>query len=145
MPGQGLHSSSRMHIFATIRRGNAEQIHMHDGDVREQILALEAQIEKLAEEIESCRKVIMISKAFTAVGGILILAMTIGIVRFDPMIMIGAFTAVIGGIVLLGSNWSTSQQAMAALKAAEAQRAELISTIDLRLVEGGNDGALRLN
>jgi len=118
---------------------------MHDGDVREQILALEAQIEKLAEEIESCRKVIMISKAFTAVGGILILAMTIGIVRFDPMIMIGAFTAVIGGIVLLGSNWSTSQQAMAALKAAEAQRAELISTIDLRLVEGGNDGALRLN
>ena len=145
MPGQGLHSGSRMHIFATIRRGNAEQIHMHDGDVREQILALEAQIEKLAEEIESCRKVIMISKAFTAVGGILILAMTIGIVRFDPMIMIGAFTAVIGGIVLLGSNWSISQQAMAALKAAEAQRAELISTIDLRLVEGGNDGALRLN
>jgi hypothetical protein len=87
----------------------------------------------------------MISKAFTAVGAILILAMTIGIVRFDPMIMIGAFTAVIGGIVLLGSNWSTSQQAMATVKAAEAQRAELIGKIDLRVVEGGNDGALRLN
>ena len=43
------------------------------------------------------------------------LAMTIGIVRFDPMIMIGAMTAVIGGIVLLGSNWSTSQQSTAAL------------------------------
>jgi hypothetical protein len=118
---------------------------MHNGDLREEILELEAQIEKLAAEIESCRKIIMISKAFTAVGAILILAMTIGIVRFDPMIMIGAFTAVIGGIVLLGSNWSTSQQAMATVKAAEAQRAELISTIDLRLVEGGNDGALRLN
>jgi hypothetical protein len=61
------------------------------------------------------------------------------------MIMIGAFTAVIGGIVLLGSNWSTSQQAMATVKAAEAQRAELIGKIDLRVVEGGNDGALRLN
>ena len=69
---------------------------MHDGDVRKQILALEAQIERLAEVVESCRKVILISKAFTAVGGILMLAMTIGIVRFDPMIMIGALTAVIG-------------------------------------------------
>jgi hypothetical protein len=117
---------------------------MHNGDLREEILELEAQIEKLAAEIESCRKIIMISKAFTAVGAILILAMTIGIVRFDPMIMIGAFTAVIGGIVLLGSNWSTSQQAMATVKAAEAQRAELIGKIDLRVVEGGNDGALRL-
>ena len=65
---------------------------MHDGDVRKQILALEAQIERLAEVVESCRKVILISKAFTAVGGILMLAMTIGIVRFDPMIMIGALT-----------------------------------------------------
>jgi hypothetical protein len=118
---------------------------MHDGDVRKQIVALEAQIERLAAIVESCRKVILISKAFTAVGGILMLAMTIGIVRFDPMIMIGALTAVIGGIVLLGSNWSTSQQSTAALKAAEAQRAELISKIDLQVVEGANDRALRLN
>src|SRR5258705_8441753 len=73
---------------------------MRDGDVREQILALEAQIERLVEVIESCRKVILISKAFTAVGGILMLAMTIGIVRFEPMIMIGALTAVIGGELL---------------------------------------------
>ena len=54
---------------------------MHDGDLREQILDLEARIEKLAEEIESCRKIILISKAFTAVGGILIVAMTIAIVQ----------------------------------------------------------------
>jgi hypothetical protein len=118
---------------------------MRDDNVHKQILALEAQIERLAEVIESCRKVILIAKAFTAVGGILTLAMTIGIVRFDPMTMIGALTAVIGGIVLLGSNWSTSQQSTAALKAAEAQRAELIGQIDLQVVEGTNDGALRLN
>src|SRR5258705_3283126 len=115
---------------------------MRDGDVREQILALEAQIERLVEVIESCRKVILIAKAFTAVGGILILAMTIGIVRFDPMIMIGAFTAVIGGIVLLGSNWRTSQQAMVALKTAEAQPVAMIGKINLRLVEGRKDAGL---
>jgi hypothetical protein len=141
----GLPTTLFTSILATLWQAAAEQLHMRDGDVREQILALEAQIERLAEVVESCRKVILISKAFTAVGGILMLAMTIGIVRFDPMIMIGALTAVIGGIVLLGSNWSTSQQSTAALKAAEAQRAELIGKIDLQVVEGTNDGALRLN
>jgi hypothetical protein len=47
--------------------------------------------------------------------------------------------------VALGSNWSTSQQAVSTLKAAEAQRAELISKIDLRVVENRGDGPLRLN
>ena len=84
---------------------------MRDGDLREQILGLEAQIEELAETIESCRKIIQISKAFIVVGGLLIAAITIGLIRFDPMLMIGALTAVVGGIVALGSNWSTSQQA----------------------------------
>ena len=68
--------------------------------------------------------------------------MTIGIVRFDPTILIGAFAAVIGGIVFLGSNWSTLQQAMAALKAAETQRA---GKIDLRVVESRNDRTRLLN
>ena len=84
---------------------------MRDGDLREQILGLEAQIEELAETIESCRKIIQISKAFIVVGGLLIAAITIGLIRFDPMLMIGALTAVVGGTVVLGSNWSTLQQA----------------------------------
>ena len=48
-------------------------------------------------------------------------------------------TAVIGGIVLLGSNRSTLEQSATALKAAEAQRAELIGRIDLRVV-GDDEG-----
>jgi hypothetical protein len=103
---------------------------MRDGDLREQILGLEAQIEELAETIESCRKIIQISKAFIVVGGLLIAAITIGLIRFDPMLMIGALTAVVGGIVALGSNWSTSQQAVSTLKAAEAQRAETTDPYD---------------
>jgi hypothetical protein len=51
---------------------------MDDDDLREQILSLEVQIEELAETVESCRKIILISKAVIAVGGILILAMTWG-------------------------------------------------------------------
>jgi hypothetical protein len=48
--------------------------------------------------------------------------------------MIGALAVVIGGIVVFGSNTSTSKQAAVDIKAAEALRAELIGNIDLRLV-----------
>ena len=109
---------------------------MDDDDLREQILSLEVQIEELAETVESW-KIILISKAVIAVGRILILAVTMGMVRFDPMVMIGAIAAIIGGTVVFGSNTSTSKQTMAAMKASEALRAELISRIDLRVVEDG--------
>ena len=63
---------------------------MDDGDLHKQILHIEAHIEKLADAIERCRKIILISKAAIAAGGTLILAMTLGAVRFDPTLMIGA-------------------------------------------------------
>jgi hypothetical protein len=50
------------------------------------------------------------------------------------MVMIVAIAAMLGGVVLLGSNRTTSDQAAAALEAAELRRAELIGTIDLRIV-----------
>src|SRR5512145_2296570 len=107
---------------------------MDEGDLRQQIMRLEARIEQLAEAIERCRKIALMSRAAIALGGILILISVIGVIRFDPMIMIGAIAAAIGGTVVLGSNSSTAEETTAALKAAEARRAELIGEIDLRLV-----------
>jgi hypothetical protein len=115
---------------------------MNEVDLREQISRLEDRIEELAEAIERCRKLMLFSKAVIAVGGPLIVAIMFGAIRFDPAVMIGAITAVIGGTVLLGSNSSTSQLAMAALKAAEQERAELIGRIDLQLVGEGDRGNL---
>jgi hypothetical protein len=43
--------------------------------------------------------------------------------------MVGALAAIIGGVVLFGSNLSTSKQTTAAIKAAEMRRAELIDMI----------------
>ena len=112
----------------------AERGDMSDGDLRDQIVRLEAQIEELAAAIESCRKIILASRAAIATGGVLILAMLLGAIGFNALAMIAAITAVLGGIVLLGSNTSTSEEAAAALRAAEARRAELIGSIDLRTV-----------
>jgi hypothetical protein len=63
---------------------------MSDGDPRAQILRLEAEIEDLTEVIERCRKIILISKIAVAAGAIWLLALTIGIIRFDPVAIIGA-------------------------------------------------------
>jgi hypothetical protein len=97
-----------------------------DGDLREQVLHIEAHIEELADVIESCRKFILVSKAAIAAGGALILAISIGAVGFDPTVMIGALAAVIGGTVVCGSNTSTLKQTMTAMKAAKSHRAELV-------------------
>ena len=51
--------------------------------------------------------------------------------------VVASMAAVIGGIVLLGSNATTWTQTEDALKKSEAMRAELIGQLDLRTVEGG--------
>jgi hypothetical protein len=48
--------------------------------------------------------------------------------------MAGAMAAILGGIVMFGSNNSTAQEAASELAAAEANRAALIGSIDLRVV-----------
>jgi hypothetical protein len=112
-----------------------------DGDLREEIVRLEADIEQFAETIESCRKLILIAKAAMALGALLILGALIGAITLDPAVLIGAFGVAIGGLVVFGSNTSTLAQAQAATKAAELRRSELIGRIDLRVVGGRNGGS----
>jgi UPF0716 family protein affecting phage T7 exclusion len=108
-----------------------------DGDLHEQILHIEAHIEELTDIIERGRKIILISKVAIAAGGILILAIVVGALGFDPTILIGAIATVIGGTVVFGSNTSTLKQTSADMKAAEAHRTELISRMDLKVVGDG--------
>jgi hypothetical protein len=109
-----------------------------DNELREQILQVEADLEELTDAVDRCRKIILISKAGIAAGGTLILATILGAIGFDPTVLIGSIAAVIGGTVVFGSNTSTLKQTTAAIEAAEAHRAELISRIDLRVVGGGS-------
>jgi hypothetical protein len=109
-------------------------IDMDQDDPREEISRLEARIEELAATIENCRKIIAAAKASIVLGAALLIALIVGIIGFDPMLFMAAVAALLGGIVLLGSNNSTAAQKTAELNAAEAQRAALINQIDLRIV-----------
>jgi len=106
---------------------------MSDGDLGDQIAHLEVDIVQLAEGLGRCRKAMLLSKAAIAAGVIWILAYLLGVIRFEPATMIGALAAIIGGVVVFGSNSSTSQTT-AAIKAAETERAKLIDMIDPRAV-----------
>ena len=103
---------------------------MADAELRDQIARIEADIEQLAEGLDQCRKAMLLSKVAIVVGGVLLLAYFLGAISFDPTILIGAIAAIVGGVVVFGSNSSTAKQTMAAMKDAESQRAKLIDMID---------------
>jgi hypothetical protein len=130
------HNKQPWPLVVDLARQSRFQMDDH-GALHEQILHIEARIEELTDIIERCRKIILISKVAIAAGGILILATIIGAVGFDPTVLIGAIAAVIGGMVIFGSNTSTLKQTVTNIKAAEARRAELIGKMDLRVVGGG--------
>jgi hypothetical protein len=109
---------------------------MADIDLHDEIVRLEARIEELAGTIESCRKFILAARIAVAAGGILLFAILYGAIRYDlmPMAMAAAMAALLGGIVVWGSNGSTAKEAVSELAAAEADRAALIGLIDLRVI-----------
>ena len=113
---------------------------MVDDDLRDQIARIESDIEHLAETLDRCRKAMLLSKVAIGAGAVCVLAYLLGAIGFDPTAMIGAIAGVIGGVVVFGSNSSTSKQTAAEMKAAETQRARLIDMIDLRAVGASRSG-----
>jgi hypothetical protein len=109
------------------------------GDLREEIVRLEAEIDELTGVVERSWKVGLFAKMAVLAGAMWLLASTLGAISLDPVALIGAIAAVIGGIVVFGSNTSTSKQAALGIKAAEARRAELIGRIELRPVGEASD------
>jgi hypothetical protein len=112
---------------------------MNDGDPRDEIVRLEAQIDALGARIENCRKFILAGRVAVAAGGAVLVAMLVGAIPFDPSVLALAVGAVLGGIVAAGSNRSTAKEAMQELTAAEADRKALIEQINLRLVPDRED------
>ena len=107
---------------------------MNGEDPRDKIVRLEAQIDELADRIESCRKFILVGKIAVIGGSVGLIATLVGAIEFNPSVLAVAGAAVLGGIVVAGSNRSTAQAATQELAAAEAKRTAFIGQINLRVV-----------
>jgi hypothetical protein len=89
-----------------------------DDEFDDDIDSLEQRIEDLAAEIRRCRKLAAAARALIAAGTAGLALLLAGLLTFTPEVMIGALAAVIGGVVLLGSNASTWAQTEGALQRA---------------------------
>lgn len=98
------------------------------------IAELEDRIESLSESIERCGKIAVGAKISVAAGAVWFALMLIWLVPFNATGFVAAMTAVLGGVVLLGSNSTTWAQMETQRHAAQAARAELIGTLELRVV-----------
>ena len=107
---------------------------MADTDPHDEIERLETQIEELTARIESCRKFILAARIAVIGGGVLFVALLLDVIRFDLQLMMLAMAALLGGIVVWGSNSSTAKEAAAERAAAEGSRKALIGVMELRVV-----------
>jgi hypothetical protein len=103
-------------------------------DPHAEIERLEARIEELAARLEGCRKVALASRIAIAAGAALLVAIMVGAIPFSALAFTAAIAALLGGIVVAGSNRSTANEAAAQLAAAERDRAAMIGLIELRMV-----------
>jgi hypothetical protein len=107
---------------------------LDEGDPRAQISRLETHLDELGETLRSCRKFILASRIAMIAGAMWLLAVISGLVGFDPLGMVAAIAAIIGGTVVFGSNTATAKEISAAMREAEARRAALIGCLELRVV-----------
>jgi outer membrane murein-binding lipoprotein Lpp len=106
------------------------------------IARLEEHIEALRESIARCRKIALAAKILIGAGGGVLIFMLIGLAPLATAPAFGALAAVIGGIVLAGSNSTTWKQTEARLNNSEALRRQMIGQLDLHVVN--EDGHWRL-
>ena len=111
---------------------------MPNDELRDQISRIETDIEDYAITLDGCRKAMLLSKVAIAAGIISLSAYLLGAIWLNAVAVIGSMAAVIGGVVIFGSNLTTSNQATSATAALEKRRDELIDMINLRTVGGGD-------
>jgi len=108
-----------------------------DDATGQDIARVEARIEELEESIGRCRKLAAAAKIAIAAGVAWVVLTLLWIIPYVPYMTIAALAAVIGGIVLLGSNATTWTQMEASLRASEALREDLIGRMEMRVIDEG--------
>src|SRR6185436_376100 len=111
-----------------------EPVAPDDSSPHSEIARLEEHIEQLSIRLEGCRKYAAAALTAIGLGAVLLVAGLTGVMQLDAVTVMAASAAVLGGIVLSGSNRSTTREVETDLAEAEAERASLIGQIDLRVV-----------
>jgi hypothetical protein len=103
----------------------------------DEIERLELQIEKLTDAIERSRRLRLAGQGAVVTGPAWLAGMALGLVGFTPTRMIFAIALAIGGMVLMGSSRSSTEELERALKSAEAERIAAIDALTLVNVGDG--------
>lgn len=102
-----------------------------DPDPAEQIEQLEIRIEELREAIQRSRKLIMAGRLCAVAGPALLVCLVFGAVNFTPVRMVVGITLALGGMVLMGSSKTSTEQLEQSLKRTEEERNAAIDALEL--------------
>jgi hypothetical protein len=97
----------------------------------DEIERLELRIEELREAIARSRRLRLVGQASAVIGPALIVGFVFGLVAYSPTRMIVALALAMGGLVLMGSSRSSTEELERALRQAEAERMAAIDALDL--------------
>jgi predicted benzoate:H+ symporter BenE len=97
----------------------------------DEIERLEFRIDELRDAIERSRRWRFAGRASAVLGPVLLAALMLGVMDYTPERVIAALALAIGGMVLMGSSRSSTEELERALKQAEAERMAAIDALDL--------------
>ena len=98
-----------------------------------QFAQIDEEIESVHDQLETCRRAILGSRAAIWLGGLtLVLGLFFVRALQSPTILFGAIAAMIGGTVWFGANTSTRADLEQRLAALEARKASLFDAVAAR-------------
>jgi len=104
-------------------------------DLHQQIADIEAKIDDLSDAAERCRKSMVMAKVAIGSGVVLFVASLLGLIRHDPIVLVGGIAAAVAGVGVYGSSRGSLDQITEKIRNSEARRAEMIDRMDLWTVE----------
>jgi hypothetical protein len=108
---------------------------MSDDESQIRLAEIEERIDALRDTIESCRKGMLGSRIAIFVGGVFFVVNLVGLVSLPSLLVaLLSFTGILAGIVWLGANKTSREQALASLRAAQAEWRAATDAIDMSTV-----------
>jgi hypothetical protein len=97
----------------------------------DEIERLELRIEELRDKIAHSRRLRLVGQASAVIGPALIVGFVLGLVAYSPTRVLVALALAMGGMVLMGSSRSSTEELERALKQAETERMAAIDALNL--------------